>query len=134
MIDRIARDKLIGAISEYLNDAITAFAFDDRIGEVAAATGDETVRHIVDALWFHYDDCKDHKVVLTTEEWNYFQRLILVLQSESHIQMSRSRRWSIRQAVALAALSCFAVLLLYFHFSYWLVAVPFGLVSMALAF
>ena len=37
MIDRIARDKLIGAISEYLNDAITAFAFDDRIGEVAAA-------------------------------------------------------------------------------------------------
>src|SRR5438067_2522649 len=99
MLDRPARDKLIGAISEYLNETITAFTFDERITEIAG-TKDKTVRYVIDLLWFHYDDCKDHKVVLTEQEWNYFQRLILLLQSDSDVRESCVWHWSIRQLIA----------------------------------
>lgn len=134
MFDRVARDKLIEAISEYLNDTVTAFVFDEHLYEIATTTKDETVCQVVDALWFYYDDCKDHKVVLTKEQWNYFQRLILLLQSDSHIHVTLTRHWSVRQAIALAALGCCLVFLFIFDMSYWFIAVPFGFVSMALGF
>src|SRR4051812_27167195 len=76
MLDRPARAELIRTISEYLGDGMTAIAFDERINEIADETEDKTVRDVVSALWFYYDDCRDHPVVLTKEEWNYFQRLI----------------------------------------------------------
>ena len=134
MLDRPARAELIRAISDYLGDRTTAFAFDERIGEIAAESEDETVRDVVDALWYHYDDCKDHNVVLTKEEWGYFQRLILVLESDSAIHASSARCWSLHKAVAITALACFGVLTLGFHVSYWFVTIPFGVLSIALSF
>jgi len=43
MLDRPSRAELIRAISNYLGERMTAFAFDERIGEIAAESGDQTV-------------------------------------------------------------------------------------------
>ena len=59
MIDRTNRDRLIETISSYLDEAITAFEFDDEIHEIAGASTDLTVEYVRSALWYHYDDCKD---------------------------------------------------------------------------
>src|SRR5205085_2557818 len=115
-------------------DRTTAFAFDERIGEIAAESEDQTVRDVVEALWYHYDDCKDHQVVLSKTEWDYFQRLMLVLESDSAIHASSARYWTLHQAVAITAFACFGVLVLGFHVSYWFVTLPFGVFSIALSF
>ncbi len=124
----------MSAISEYLNDRVTAFGFDDRINEIATKSEDQTVRGVVDALWFHYDDCKDHYVVLSKEEWDYIQRLLLILDSDSQIYTSQIWCWSRYQAIAIATLACFGVLLWGFDLSYWFVAIPFGFLSMGISF
>ena len=46
---------------------------------------DPTVRFVTQAVWYHYDDCLDHVVTLSKTEWDYFQRLLLLLESERQI-------------------------------------------------
>jgi hypothetical protein len=99
-IDRQARDRLVNAIRRYMDEALTAFAFDEEINEIRTATADGTAQFVVDSLWFHYDDCKDHLAGLSKPEWDYFQRLILLLKSDAAIERVRQRRWSVRQVVA----------------------------------
>ncbi|MHB0961093.1 MAG: hypothetical protein ACYC0X_21805 [Pirellulaceae bacterium] len=62
-----------------MDEALTAFAFDDEITEIGTATADGTVHFVVDSLWYHYDDCRDHLAGLSKQEWDYFQRLVLLL-------------------------------------------------------
>lgn len=71
MIDRAARDEVILAIEDYLDDRIMAFEFDDRLQQVESR--DETVTEVIHAVWGLYDDCKDHKVHLTKPEWDFLQ-------------------------------------------------------------
>ena len=42
-------------------------------------------------MWFHYDDLKNHKVHATKEEWDYFNRLLLLLASEAEADFVRVR-------------------------------------------
>jgi hypothetical protein len=99
-IDRQARNRLANTIRRYMDETLTAFAFDEEINEVRKATSDDTVQFVVDSLWFHYDDCKDHLAGLSKSEWDYFQRLILLLESDAEIERVRQRQWSVRQVVA----------------------------------
>ena len=92
MIDRSARDQVISAFEAYLDDQITAFEFDERLQEIES--GDRTVNEVIRAAWFHYDDCTDHKVHLSKPEWDYFQRLLLILASDAELSWSHSSRWS----------------------------------------
>jgi hypothetical protein len=132
-VDRDNRDRLVAAINRYLDGQTTAFQFDDEIFGIAS--DDPTVRHIVGAMWHFYDDCKDHKVQLSKEAWDYFPRLILVLQSDGHIEVGKRRRWGYTQLVALAAL------LLFVYGAGWLglgmqllvLSLPFGMVSIAIS-
>ncbi len=105
MVDRECRNRLINAITRYAGEEITAFAFDDEISEIE--TKDKTVRHIVKLLWLHYDDCKDHLAGLSKGEWDYFQRLVLLLHSEAEIHTVSERRWSLRQLAAVVSLAAF---------------------------
>ncbi len=131
-VDRSSRDALVATINRYLDGETTAFQFDDEIFSIKS--DDPTISHIVPALWCFYDDCKDHKAQLSKEAWDYFQRLILVLQSDGHIEASTRRRWGYTHLVALAAL------LLFIYAAHWLdfgmqlfaLVVPFGLVSIAI--
>jgi hypothetical protein len=52
-------------------------------------------------LWYHYDDFKDHMIVASKVEWDYFNRLLLLLESDGEIEVVKSGRyWHPLQAVA----------------------------------
>ncbi len=106
-IDPQARHRLVNAIHRYMDEALSAFAFDEEINEIRTSTADGTVQFVVDSLWYHYDDCKDHLAGLSKPEWDYFQRLSLLLQSDAEIECVRQRHWSVRQAVAGVGLIAF---------------------------
>lgn len=123
---------MVEVIEAYLDDRITAFEFDDRLN---ASSDDVLLGEVAHLCWFHYDDCTDHKVVLTKEQWDLFQRLILLLKSDletlppyEHIK----RRWGGDHALAWLGCLGFAVVALTAGWGLWLVllALPFGILSM----
>ena len=110
MFSRYDRDALVEVINRYLSDDLTAFKLDDAFSDVSTRTKDQTVKHVVDLLWYHYDDLEDHKVVASKEGWDFFQRLLLILKSDADIvEETGGRTWTIRQAVAAICLAVFAV-------------------------
>jgi hypothetical protein len=134
-VDRKSRDELVEAIDSYLHDELTAFQFDDAIFQIRDQTKDETVKHAVDMLWYFYDDCDDHQVVLDRVGWNYIQRLRILLKSDAALEVSQKRLWSPAQLMAGIALAAFlwAVYRTGVGEHLWLVALPFGVVSIALS-
>ncbi len=132
-VDRPNRDALVAAINRYLDGETTAFKFDDEIFSIDS--DDPTISYVVRQLWFFYDDLKDHKAQLSKEAWDYFQRLVLVLQSDAHVEVSTRRRWGYSQLIALAALLVFG------YAAYWLgwgmqllvLLIPCGVVSIAIS-
>ena len=72
MLDRSARTKVRWAVDDYLCDRISAFEFNNRIGSIAEATDDDTVKIVIDQLWHLYDDCDDHLVVADRAAWDTF--------------------------------------------------------------
>ena len=133
MIDRAARDKVILAFEDYLDDQITAFEFDDRLQEIEST--DRTVNEVIHAAWFHYDDCKDHKVHLSKPEWDYFQRFLLILRSEAEMSSSESKRWSWDHALAWLALIVFLGIAFVVEWGWHLLiwAIPFGIISILIS-
>ncbi len=134
-IDRQARNRLANVMRRYMDEALTAFAFDEEINDIRTATADNTVDFVIDSLWFHYDDCKDHLAGLSKPEWDYFQRLILLLESDGQIARVRRRRWSVRQMIAAAGLIAFGLCVIRVGVGWHLFgfAVLFGPLSILLA-
>jgi hypothetical protein len=120
MVDTEARTKPRQTVADYLYERIMAFEFDERLQAIADNTKDQTVQDVIQALWFTYDDVKDHKVVLGKETWDLIQRLMLVLASGAELKLSdESRRvWHVSQALAVAALAAVG-LTWYFLWHYW---------------
>ena len=136
MFSRYDRDSLIEVINRYLNEELTAFKLDEALSEIGTRTKDKTVDQVVQLLWCHYDDVEDHKVVATKEEWDYFQRLLLILKSDAEIvQETGERKWTARQAVAAVCLVLFGLAVAKTGFGYHLlvVTIPLGVVSMLLS-
>ena len=135
-IDRQARNRLANTIRRYMDEALTAFAFDEEINEIRTATADDTVRFVVDSLWYHYDDCKDHLAILSKQEWDYFQRLILLLESDAEIERVRQRHWSVRQLVAGVGLLGFGLCVFRYGIGWHLFgfALLFGPISILLSY
>ncbi len=133
MIDRPARENTRSAIEAFLDDQIAAFELDDRLGVIL--TDDATVNYVIQAVWYHYDDIKDHKITLAKNEWDYFQRLLLLLDSDAEITIPTSKRWSWDHALAWFSLLLFLGIAypLGWGFHLFLVALPFGIVSMLIA-
>jgi len=136
MIDYAARRRVAATVKSYLNEEIKAFQFSDALYDVAGQTDDSTVQEIVDALWYHYDDLKDHKIVASKEEWDYFHRLLLILESDAELETDSVRKWSFRQPVAVCALAIFAIVALCLGSGLHLLVayVALGLVSMLLSY
>lgn len=84
--------------------SIGAFEFNERLRDIHDRTTDHTVRIVVEQLWYFYDDCTYHPAVLTKQEWNIIQRLMLVVQSGGELECSDRRISDPSQGVALAAL------------------------------
>lgn len=133
MIDRPARDEAIAAFEEFLDDRITAFDFDERLGNIQSQ--DQTVNEVIGAAWYHYDDCTDHNVILTKAEWDYFQRLILILRSDAELSSTDERRWSWDHALAWTALLAFVAISCGVGWGWHLfaLAIPFGILSLLIS-
>ena len=133
IVDRPNRDALVAAINRYLDGETTAFKFDDEIFSIDS--DDPTISHVVSQLWLFYDDCKDHKAQLSKEAWDYFQRLVLVLQSDAHIQVNKRRQWDYTQLIALNALllSVYAACWLGWGMQLLVLLIPCGVVSIAIS-
>jgi hypothetical protein len=134
-IDRAARTRMAEAIRRFLDEQISAFDFDEVVQEYQNSP-DTAVRLTAQAVWYHYDDCVDHKASLSKPGWDYFQRLLLLLASESQVEVTRVRRWCWTQPVALACLAWLGWCVWQFGLGRHLPAllVPCGLVSMGIAF
>jgi hypothetical protein len=110
VFSRYDRDALVEVINRYLSDDLTAFKLDDALSEISTRTKDQTVKCVADLLWYHYDDLEDHKVVASKEEWDFFQRLLLILKSDADlVEETGERRWTARQAIAVVCLAVFVV-------------------------
>ena len=133
-VDRKSRDALVTAINRYLDGESTAFQFDDEIFGITS--DDPTVSHVKGVLWCFYDDCKDHKVRLSKDAWDYFQRLSLVLQSDGQIEVSTRRQWDYTNTVAIAALAFFLCVASRLGLGIHLLAlgIPFGVVSIIISY
>jgi hypothetical protein len=135
VFSRYDRDTLVEVINRYLADDLTAFKLDDALCDITARTKDETVKHVAKLLWYHYDDVQDHQVVASKEEWDFFQRLLLILKSDTDlVEETGKRKWAARQALAVACLAVFVVLVAKTGWGYHLfwATVPLGGVSMLL--
>ena len=136
MIDRKARDETAKAIRSYMSEGITAFEFDEALFKVESGTRDATVRSVVQTLWYFYDDCKDHKIVASKEEWDLFHRLLLLLESDGELETTHRRReWHPLHGVAALLLLVFIAIAIRVGWGDHLIAyaLPFGPPSMLLA-
>jgi hypothetical protein len=136
MIDRTARVQMAKALRSYMDEEITAFAFDQALSEANPSPKDKTARMIADLLWFHYDDCADHKIVASKQEWDFFNRLLLLLESDGEIEtIGASRNWPPSRVAAALLFLAFVFLAIRGGWSGYLMAyaVPFGPPSMLLA-
>ncbi len=125
------------AIRSYMGERLTAFELDEVLSEICEKTEDKTVQHVGRALWFHYDDITDHKIVASHEEWDYFNRLALLLQSEAEVEgVTTGRCWSWQNGIAAVAFAGFICAALHFGWGehLFIVAIPFGAVSMLLGY
>jgi hypothetical protein len=104
MIDRPARDRMVQAIEDYLEERVHAFEFDAAIVEIAGDSKDHTVDFVRETLWFFYDDCTDHPVVATKSEWDLMQRLILALKSDREMSESPKVVWTSENVCTLATM------------------------------
>ena len=129
-----SRGSLVLLIQSFLASEITAFKFDEQIDQYRDSN-DPIIRHVAFAVWYYYDDCADHLVCFSKQQWDYFQRLLLVLVSDCRIETKSERRWSVKQLIAAISLCVFA----YFAFqSGWgqhlfILSIPFGFISIALS-
>ena len=134
-VDRLSRDKVAAGIRSFLDEETTAFEFDAAIFEIES--DDPTVDEVVQRLWLHYDDLKDHKVALTRSEWHYFQRLLLILESDGHIErLTTIWRWRPSQLVAFVTLIGFVGVVWRFGFGEHILVtgIPFGVVSILITY
>jgi hypothetical protein len=130
-----SRAALATTIRAFLDSQITAFEFDEQLNPFRSSH-DPLIKHITLAVWFHYDDCTDHYVRMSKQEWDYFQRLLLALEGNCRLEREDERRWSVKQLVAAVALCLFGYYAMAWGWGsqLYILAMPFGLVSIALSF
>ncbi len=134
VFDRTQRNDLAATIRRFLQEKLSAFEFDEALCPFRTST-DAVVRYVAEAVWFHYDDCTDHLVALTKPEWDYFQRLLLLLESNGSVEVTTIRCWSWTQLLAAGALFGFteAVWHLGWGMHLLVLAMPFGLISLGIS-
>gem|GEM_PF-765435 len=108
MVDRAVRNGMAEAIRSYMNEESTAFALDEALSTLMRGCKDETAGRVAIQMWFHYDGIKDHKIVAGKEEWDYFNRILLLLDSGAELEISRKGwRWTWRTVIASAGVIAF---------------------------
>jgi hypothetical protein len=99
---------MVAAIDAYMSESMTAFKFADELDRIVGRTKDDTVHRVRWAFWGHYDDVTDHKIVACKEQWDYFNRLRLLLASNAQLMKNKGAwHWHATQAAAALGLASF---------------------------
>jgi hypothetical protein len=135
IVDRAARDQTADLLEQYLREEIDAFDLDEGLQKIDDETEDKTLDHVILQLWFFYDDFLDHKVTADKEQWDFLQRLLLLLRSDGTLEERTTRRWTIRQVFALLGAAGFGAYLVTLGVDHtlWFAYIPLGILSMVLA-
>ena len=131
MVDRTARNHVLASIDAYLHGHIRSHDFDRRLQDDVPKTRDRTVLLATTPLWTLYDDFIDHSVNLSKPQWDFVQRLRLVLMSNAELESRR--RWTPRQPLALLGLLSIAIAAWRTGFdrNFWLIDMTIGAVTVA---
>ncbi len=134
MIDRNARNQLATLIRRYLDEEITQEDFEEKLDEFIDSD-DTAVRFVTKCLSYSYYDYEDHFVGLSKQGWDYLQRLLLLLDSNSTVTIRESNIWSFKQPVAAALLIACLIIVMQTGFGYHLLLyfIPLGLGSILLS-
>jgi hypothetical protein len=120
-----------------MDEEIESDKFDEMLANIGSSTPDNTVQTIGRELWFFYDDLKDHSIVASKQEWDCFNRILLLLASDAEVEVvERWGGWQLSQSVAAVAVVCYIYLGFRRGFSadhLLTLALPFCVVSVALA-
>lgn len=105
---------------------------DDALDQIRDLTEDTTVRFVSAELWDRYGEAKG----LSKKDGDYFQRLLLLLESDSEIDCTCQRKWSLRQVVAGIAVPGLVSCVAWVGFGWQILGVflVFEPVSMSLAY
>lgn len=128
MVDIENRNELKFVLNEYINERITAFEFDDCLSRIQGRTHDNSVLQMTQQLWFCYSGVEDHKIHANKIQWDWFQRILLFLETENEIENEilinnyKISHWS--QIVAFLTL-VFGIFLEKMTDADWLVSVAF---------
>ena len=132
MVDRSARDQMVVAIRSYMDESINSSSFDEKLSEITLSTKDEIVLVAGNSLWYTYDDYIEHDIGASKDQWDFFNRLLLLLESDCEFETSQCKRiWTYRQCIAAACLACYAGIasITGIGLHLFLYSVPFGLIS-----
>ena len=135
-LDRVARDRVVASMDRFLYGNATAFEFDEEIFAASEEAIDETVKELVYEPWHFYDDVTDHKVALSRSEWDYLQRIKLVLQSNYIAAVTKTNIWLPAQLAAFVVVCLYAYSIQALGFGYanfLLLAIPAGIASMLIS-
>ncbi|MCA9020700.1 MAG: hypothetical protein KDA74_11185, partial [Planctomycetaceae bacterium] len=110
MIDRERRNQLAALIRRYLDGKATAADF-EKCQLENYISADQAIYHVSLELSYYSEKAAS---TLTKQDWDYIQRLLLLLDSDSTVswQSSRLRPWT-RPIAALLFIVC--LLLFYFN-------------------
>ncbi|MEO8593422.1 MAG: hypothetical protein ABI759_08870 [Candidatus Solibacter sp.] len=129
---------MMQTIRSYMDEEITSDQFEEALAEVSRATSDEGVAALREELWYIYDDLTDHPIVAYKHDWDYLNRLLLLLASNAEIAVER--RWCTRyvltQTMAGVAFATYSFLAIRSGFSGEVLvtlALPFGLIAKTVA-
>lgn len=108
--------------------------FDYASFESSLKSPDRTVVIITRLLWSFYDDCFVHEVSLAKSEWDFWQRLLLVLESEGHLGERVSFSFGLPEALAWTAMVLIlsSAVAVGWPWGLLLLAPPFGFFSVAI--
>ncbi len=133
VIDRSARDQLAEAMERFLSEEISSWELLDHIEKTPWQ--DSAVSFAANSLYLPLVNSEDHKAQLSKAEWNFYQRLLLILRSNAIVEISRTRIWSRRQLLAAATLVAFIAITIEIGWNSWLflLLIPMGCVSLIIA-
>jgi hypothetical protein len=79
---------------DYTTEKTSVFGLDDAL--FSCCSKDNMVEFVRKEMWLHYDDVKDHKIVATKLEWDFFNRFLLLLESDAEVEFVKTRRaWGV---------------------------------------
>ncbi len=133
MVDRDQRDRLAALIRRYLAGEVRSYGFRDQLAEFKDSS-DSAVGFVAKQEWCFYGDTEDIPAYLSKAEWDFTQRLLLLLESNFVVRKTVSVQWSVSQWLTLLTLLSFLWIGYQQGWSdyFFVLMIPFGLVPAAI--